>query len=277
MRDLSRRFPVSTFFVLAFVVTWSVWVPRAVASQGRLDGGFVRALGDVWAHGPAIAAVLAAALVGGRAALRELGSRLVRWRVGPGWYAVVLLGPAAFWILVLAIGAALGGTGDLRPVAVTSGAAMAVPMLLVLVLTDGLGEETGWRGFALPWQLRRYGPVGASLLLGVVWAVWHLPLFWTAGSALEDASPWILILELPAVSVLFTWVYVNTSGSALLAILFHASMNLCTVGAAVAVTQRWRVGVVVLGLKWALAAAAAFALRRRAEVPAAAVAGSPPR
>jgi uncharacterized protein len=256
-----RRFPVTTFFVLAFLITWAVWLPRALASQGRLDSPLARTLGDLWTHGPAIAAVIAAALIGGRAELRRLGSRLVRWRVGPWWYAVVLLGPAAFWVLVVVVSAAFGGPGEVRPAAVTSGAAMVVPLLLALVLTDGLGEETGWRGFALPWQLRRFAPLMASLFLGLVWAVWHLPLFWTSGSTLDGASPWILVLELPAVAVLYTWVYLRTRGSALLAILFHASWNLFTVSAAVAVTEQWRVGVVILGLKWMLAAAAAFGLR----------------
>jgi uncharacterized protein len=103
--------------------------------------------------------------------------------------------------------------------------------------------------------------MAASLFLGLVWAVWHLPLFWTAGSALDDASPWVLILELPAVAVLYTWVFRRTRGSVLLAIGFHASWNLCTVSAAVAVVEQWRVGVVILGLTWMLAAAAAFGLR----------------
>ena len=81
------------FVVLAFAITWAVWVPRALASAGLIEAGWAVAIAAFWTYGPAIAAVAAAATVGGRAGLRELGSRLVRWRVGWVWYAVVLGGP----------------------------------------------------------------------------------------------------------------------------------------------------------------------------------------
>lgn len=190
LRRLARRFPVTTFVVLAFGITWSVWVPRALVSQGHLDSRWPTTLGEFWTYGPAVAAVLAAWLVGGRAGLGELGARLRRWRVGGRWYAVVLLGPAAFWVLVVAMHAVLGWSESLaRPLIVQHGLAAAVPLLLYLALTDGLGEETGWRGYALPRQLARFGAVGASLLLGLVQAVWHLPLFWTEGTSLYGSSP----------------------------------------------------------------------------------------
>src|ERR687894_247618 len=97
-----RGRPLAAFFVLAFGITWAVWVPRAA-------GVPVGAAGDLWTWVPAVAALLAAALVGGRAAVAELGSRLVRWRVGWRWYAVVVLGPAAFSLAVAALYALLGG------------------------------------------------------------------------------------------------------------------------------------------------------------------------
>jgi len=93
MAQLIRRYPLVTFFLLAFGLTWLVWVPRAAGAP--LD-----TVGMAWTWAPAIAAllaaVLAAALTGGRVAVRELGARLVRWRVGWQWYLVVILGPAVF-------------------------------------------------------------------------------------------------------------------------------------------------------------------------------------
>jgi uncharacterized protein len=211
LRRLARRFPVTTFVVLAFVITWSVWVPRALVSQGYLDSQWPMTLGSFWTYGPAVAAVLAAWLTAGPPGFRELASRLVRWRVGGHWYAVVLLGPAAFWVLVVAIDAALGWSEELgRPLIVEHGLAAALPLLLYIALPDGLGEEPGWRGYALPRQLERLRALPASLAVGVVWAVWHLPLFWTRGTSLYGSSPWILLLELPALSVLFSWVFLHT-------------------------------------------------------------------
>src|SRR5918992_4508410 len=95
VRSIRSR-PLLAFFMLAFAITWAVWVPRAA-------GVPVGAVGQLWTWIPAVAALLAAALTGGRGALRELGSRLVRWRVGWQWYLVVILGPAAFSLAVAVV------------------------------------------------------------------------------------------------------------------------------------------------------------------------------
>jgi membrane protease YdiL (CAAX protease family) len=243
------RHPTLTFFLLTFLLTWMVWVPRALHPDG-----WAGTVGAFWSWMPAVAAVVTAAVLG-RDALRDLGARLVRWRVGWQWYVLVLLGPAAFWGLVWSATAAAGWSDELgRPILLEQGVAGVLVILLVLVLTDGLGEETGWRGFALPRLLHRYGPIAASLLLGVVWALWHLPLFWTEGYPLAGSSPWVLLLELPAVAVVFTWIFQRTDGSALLAILLHAGLNLSTMSASVAGASA-RVTALVLILKWLVAAA----------------------
>ncbi len=219
---MTRR-PLATFWLLAFGLTWAVWVPRA------LTGGEPGMLGPLSTYGPALAAVLTAALTGGRPALAALGRRLTRWRVGR-WWAVVLLGPAALWLVTVALTVALGGhPGDATPFAGTAGPVGVLVLLLVLALTDGLGEETGWRGSALPHLLRRTGPAAASLVLGLAWAVWHAPLAWTGGAVLEGTAIWLLLVQLPAVAVLHTWVFLGTGGSALTAIALHATTNLVAV------------------------------------------------
>jgi uncharacterized protein len=103
MTQLFRRHPLVTFLLLAFAITWVVWIPRA-------SGAPLGAVGQAWTWAPAIAALLAAALSGGRAALRDLGARLVRWRVGWQWYLVVILGPAAFSLVVAGVYVLLGGS-----------------------------------------------------------------------------------------------------------------------------------------------------------------------
>jgi uncharacterized protein len=141
-----RSRPLLAFFVLVFAITWAVWVPRAA-------GVPVGVVGQLWTWTPAVAALLAAALTGGRAAVAELGARLVRWRVGWRWYAVVVLGPAAFSLAVAALYALLGGSFAKAAPPVLGGETplVLVPLfLVVLFVTDGVGEELAWRGFALP-------------------------------------------------------------------------------------------------------------------------------
>jgi CAAX protease family protein len=252
-RSARERAALPVFLLLAFVVTWVVWVPRALESAGVLDSRWVTGLGAGWVYGPAIAAVLTAAWAG-RPALRELGARLTRWRVGVRWWAVVLAGPAVLWAATAGLHVLLGGdAAEVRPQAVEAGPAGLVLLFLVLALTDGLGEELGWRGFALPRLLRRRGPVAASLLLGVVWAVWHAPLSWTSGAVLEGTPVWLLLVQLPACAVGYTWVFLHTGGSVLPAVALHATLSLF--GVTLPRTDGdWRPYLLFVGLQVAVAA-----------------------
>jgi uncharacterized protein len=227
MRALAGRHPLATFFVLAIGVTWVVWVPRALVGVGVLDSDLVVALGRGWSWGPLVAAFLTAALVRGRRGARELWGRLTRVRVPAVWYAVILLGPALLWCAAAGSAMLFGASlADLRPGALELGPIAFLPVLMVLTLTDGLGEEVGWRGYALPLLLTRYRAVTASLLLGVVWAAWHLPLAWTDGATLDGAPVLFLFIDLPITAIVYTWVFRHTRGSAAVAALFHAALNL---------------------------------------------------
>jgi len=254
MADLLRRYPLATFFVVVYALTWLVWVPRALGEVPFL-------LGRAWTWVPAVAAVVVAGLVLGRPALRDLGSRLVRWRVGWRWYAVVLLGPAVFSVAVAAIYSALGGSWAVAvPPALVDTPILLLPLfLLIYAFTDGIGEELAWRGFALPRLLARYAPVVASLILGVIWAAWHLPLLWTDTAAMSGQPIWLPFADITAKSVLFTWVFLHTRGSVLIAILFHASTNLFLVSPSqtsagdaslpvLAAAAKWVLVLVIIGL-----------------------------
>jgi CAAX protease family protein len=218
--DMIKRHPVAIFTLLTFGLTWVVWLPRAA-------GVPVGTLGQLWTWMPAVAALIAAALTGGREAVRDLMGRLVRWRVAWWWYPVVIVGPAAFSAVVAGVYVLAGGSWQ---VAAPAAFGLSIPALVlffvVLVLTDGVGEELGWRGFALPRLLQRWPPVTASVILGLVWAAWHLPLVWTEGASLYGFPVWLLVLDICAKSILFTWVFVRTRESVLIAVLLHASTNL---------------------------------------------------
>jgi membrane protease YdiL (CAAX protease family) len=247
MAQLMRRHPLVTFFLLAYGLTWAIQIPVAA---GVLEGSGWRAV--TWV--PAIAALLAAALTGGRGALRELGSRLVRWRVGWQWYLVVILGPAAFSLAVAGVYTLLGGSwSEAAPPALLEGPLLFLPLfLLILTLTDGLGEELAWRGFALPRLLTRYNALAASLILGVIWALWHLPLLWTQGNGMFHQPVWLLLLDVTAKSVLFTWLFLHTRGSVLIAMLFHGATNLFLVSPDVVSTGDLTLPVLAAVAKWVL-------------------------
>ena len=125
--------------------------------------------------------------------------------------------------------------------------------LLILVITDGFGEEVAWRGYLLPRLLERRGPVVASLILGVIWWLWHLPLVWTVGAAIQGQPLWLLLLDLLAKSLIFTAVFLRTRGSLLIAILLHASTNLFAVSPPVGPDGDVTLPVIALALKSMLA------------------------
>ena len=257
---LISRHPLSVFFLLTFGLTWAVWVPRAA-------GVPVGVVGQLSTWAPAVAAVLAAALTSGRAGVRRLLSALGRWRVAWRWYVLVILGPAAFSAAVAGAYALVGGSFAAAFPAASTAFPSLVLFLVLLTVTDGLGEEPAWRGFALPRLLERHQALTASLLLGVVWGLWHLPLVFTEGSALFGQPIWLMLTDIVAKSVLFTWVFLRTRGSVLLAALLHGSTNLFAVSPTVAMTGSLVLPGLALVAKWLLVIAAVLiggrALMRR--------------
>ena len=245
--NLLRRHPLTVFFVLTFGATWAIWVPRAA-------GAPVGVIGELSTWTVAVMAILAAALTGGRAALVDLGARLVRWRVGWRWYILVLLGPAAFSLTTAGIYMLLGASwASVAPRFLAGNLALLPLLVLISALTDGLGEELGWRGFALPRLLARHVPWVATLLLGLMWATWHLPLLLTEGRTLYGQPFWVLILDLGAKAILFTWVFLRTRGSVLIAVLLHAANNVFSVSPVVSETGSLSLPLIAVGLQWVLA------------------------
>ena len=205
---LARRHPLVVFFVLAYALTWPV-IPLVAISP---------LLGFIGLFGPAIAAIITAAVADGSSGLEDLLGRVVRWRVGVRWYAVALGLPVVLALATAGLHLALGAPTQIRFAAPS----LLQPILFVLIV----GEELGWRGYALPRLLARRSALAAGLILGLLWGVWHLPTFFVPGPPqLGLPLPAFLLLTL-AYSVLFTWVYLHTRGSVLIATLFHGAINL---------------------------------------------------
>ncbi len=218
----TRAFPLR-YFVLAFAFTWALWVPAALEARDLISSLPVPAT-FLGAFGPLFAAVMVTAMEGGQAGLRSLLGRVVRWRVAPIWYAVALLGPLAITLAAIALHVLLGGQPPRVELLVG-----ALPTLLIVVvymmITVALGEEVGWRGYALPALQARYNALIASLILGVLWALWHLPGFFNPDTLYSNLPFGLWLAYAVPLAVLITWVFNSAGGSVLMAIFFHAIIN----------------------------------------------------
>lgn len=230
---LIRRFPLASFLVLAFAFTWVFliadalgsrgWIPFRLATEGP---GLVITL--LTGYGPTIAALIVAGTLGGRAGVGKLLRRLLIWRVGIQWYAVAILGPALVFFVASQLYVVSGGT--LRQLPPAGPVEIAVNLLALFVVSAVInGEELGWRGFALPRLQNKMNALASSLVLGFIWALFHLPLFFTqgggAGGNQASMPPVAFFVQVMAMSVVVTWVFNHTRGSVLPAYLFHASVN----------------------------------------------------
>jgi membrane protease YdiL (CAAX protease family) len=167
---------------------------------------------------------------------------------------VVILGPAAFSLSVAGVYALLGGSWSAAlPWAQSEEALVMLPVLFVmLTLTDGLGEEPAWRGFALPRLLARHNALVASLIVGVLWALWHLPQFWIEGTFRYQEPVWPILVNCTATSVIFTWVFLHTRGSLLMTMLFHGATNLFQVSPSPTSPSDFTLPLLAAGAMWLL-------------------------
>ena len=225
-----RKGSAAAFFALAYLISWACWIPAVLlgrpasaASAGLGQASPLVALLQILGnYGPTLAAVLLLALSGRRGDLKGLLVHLRPRRIGVRWVAIVLLLPLSALLPGLIVYALLGGT-----VAGTDLIAL-LPMFLVSVLISGLGEELGWRGYALPRLQRRNGPLAASVIVGVLWAVWHLPVLYSASaqSGVLFALEFVLYsLIVVAFSIILTWVYNATDRSLWMVVLMHAALT----------------------------------------------------
>ena len=219
--NLVQRHPLASFLVLTYAISWLLWIPLVVSGGGTPTGmGFVVAL--LGSLVPSAVAIVLIAVLHGKTGVRKLLRRLLMWRIGVGWWvAVVLLSTLALGAVGLSV--LLGG--DTPALAVTI---PGVVFLLVFSIFPGSagGEEIGWRGFALPHLQRARSALGASVVLGVVWGIWHLPLYLlgTDNRPLHLFPAWVVLTV--AMSIILSWMYNGTGGSLLIVILFHATANL---------------------------------------------------
>jgi uncharacterized protein len=218
----SRTLSLLTFCALTFAWTWGLWgaVTLIGGSAPRLSGALFLAS----AFGPGVGAFVTVLAFEGKAGFARWLRRCLHWRFEWGWYALAMFAAPLAMGTALGLHMALGGT--IPPMPVQGPILIIVAQFAVITVLGGpLGEEFGWRGYALPALLELWGWRLAAVQIGVVWGLWHLPLFWMPGTAQAELPIGLFLASTVALSVVFARLSVNTQFSVLPAILLHGVIN----------------------------------------------------
>jgi membrane protease YdiL (CAAX protease family) len=231
-----KRHPVAAYFILAYAISWLIWTPLVASAQGWLDTQIPAGVHFLGAFGPLLAALIVTGSTGSVAGLRELVGRMVRWRVGLGWFLIALFSPALLFLLAIMIVRAWNGVwADFNQF----GRILELPGLgwmaawIFWTVTFGIGEETGWRGCALPRLQKDRSALSATLILCVLWAFWHVPMFFYKENYMNmgiGGALGFFFTLLPG-TIWLTWLYNSTRGSILMVALWHGAWNTALAGA----------------------------------------------
>ncbi|MFZ2147610.1 MAG: CPBP family intramembrane glutamic endopeptidase [Sedimentisphaerales bacterium] len=228
-----KKHPVISFYLIAFAISWLGWAPQVAASHGlsAFQNPFFQFLLILPAFGPALAAIIVVNILSGKTGSKDLLASLLRWRVGVIWYMLALFGPVALLlgavVLDILFSDKTPNFGRFGTETWSTGL-----VALAIALLSNPWEEVGWRGFALAKLQLRYSACVSTLIVGILWSLWHLPLFWTKGHPMSTLPflPWLV--GVIAAAFIYTWLYNSSKGSLLIVSLFHISFN--TVGSTLA-------------------------------------------
>ena len=217
-QNVLARYPLLSFFTLAILISWLIALPSL------LFGLPFKPFQTLGAYGPLLAAVIVSAALGGDE-LGLLRKRMTNFRFALGWYLLAIFGYVLFYLLVAGLSGAplVGSLAEKWTLIFT----LYLPSLFTSHLVGSIGEETGWTGFAIHHLQQRFSPWLSSIILGVVWAVWHLPGFFVPSEmgAFSLVSFIFFVLISIFNRILWTWITNSINGSGIAAILLHASSN----------------------------------------------------
>jgi membrane protease YdiL (CAAX protease family) len=233
IKAFAKRNPLTAYFILAFALMWVFVIPIVVSQSGLGIITLPDVLIDVFFlistfSGPLPAAFIMTNLLEGREGRRQLFRRMFQWRVGLGWYLLLLIGYPLIFLTGLSV------YQGMEPWLVLAEnwqllLTYYLPAVAFSFIVPSLGEEPGWRGFALPRLQKQYGPLGGSLILGILHGLWHFPVYFVPGSILEGpfeitavaANTGLLI----AMTVIWTWFFNHAGQSVFFAMLVHGVSN----------------------------------------------------
>jgi membrane protease YdiL (CAAX protease family) len=216
-----NRYQISIFFVFTFIFSWFPWYAGIAP--------------EVMAMGPSISAFIVVLIVGGKRGFVELVRPFGRLRANLGTWGIAILGPAVLYLIGISVHLLMGG--EAPPFTMIREELNLIPLYLVMVVlmpwNGPVGEEFGWRGYALPKLQNKYGPLIASLVIGTIWGIWHLPSFFAPQGVVGAIAATVgMVFIIPytlgtiANSIFMTWLYNKSKASALIAgIVWHAAIN----------------------------------------------------
>lgn len=244
---------VAAFFALAIALSWAMWLPLALTGR-TVERGSVSPTNVPGLLGPMLAALIVTAATGGLPGLREIGGRMLRWRVGWHWWAMAF-SPLALFALAAPITRLIDGHWpDWSAFDRMNGyPEMGVVGVWALVtLLNGFGEETGWRGFATHHLQRRLSTIAATLIVAACWAVWHAPLFFFVASFTGFGAGTLVgfFIGMACGAVVLTWLYNRAGQSILIVAVWHGTYNMVsgTAGADGTVAAVVSTGIIVLAI-----------------------------
>lgn len=222
--EKQRRNVLVLFFLLTFLITWGIGALAILLPEKMRElFGELNDTSPIYflaIAAPTISATILSLAQDGWTGLRSLFARLTIWRFSLKWYALVLVGiPSVGWVAARIVAA--------HPLKPTQTTTQVLWLIFYILVTGPLCEEPGWRGFALPRLLNRFTPFTASLILGAIWGVWHLPSFFVSGMVQAGMSLPLFLLNALLLSFFVTWVFRHTGGSVLITVLIHFMVNIC--------------------------------------------------
>ena len=226
-----RKYPLFSFFAMAYAFSWIMSIPYILAQWGILHGDY-RIIFVIKSFGPFLAAFIMTSMMEGKEGVLRLRQSIRQVHAGWQWYLFILLGVPTLMLLGIAV--MPGALASFQGFPPHFSVVYLVTFVLIFFGGGPLGEEPGWRGFALPRMQSRFGALWGTLLLGVLWTFWHLPDFLTDAQrggpganlvTLLTINLPIFLLMVTAMAVIFTWVFNHTRGSVFISILLHASIN----------------------------------------------------
>ena len=223
MKENNKR-QLIYFFAITFAFSWLLWLPQVLKFNGYPEWPDIVGLPGMFApFGPAVAAFFLTWKVDGKAGMKTLWNRGWQLKFDKKWLWVALLfGPVTALLTVLLLNLVQGSFSWEHGIP----AMMIVPVFLLIFLTNALPEEYGWRGFALDRLQKGSTALGASLILGSIWALWHLPLFFIEGTTQAAIPMYQYFLQTIVLAIFYTWLHNNTGGSVFIAIIFHSVANI---------------------------------------------------
>jgi membrane protease YdiL (CAAX protease family) len=226
-----NRKKLFVFLILTFLWSWILWI---IGLNYLSDGINQESIGNflifffAGVYGPTISGIITTLFFDGLIGVFELIKKLFIWKVPLKYYVYLILLPLIFVIIGIALYSQfIGEIGGFDKLAYLS-----IPTILLAGLYAGpLGEELGWRGFLLSEFQKKYSNLKSAIIIGFIWFIWHIPLWWAPFGTLVSGEPISLIpvityfTMLICLSIIITWLVINSKGSVLIAILFHLSIN----------------------------------------------------